>query len=199
MDNQKTSTVRNWLYKPWFLLAVFGVTLLAIVFLFTLSYSKVFEVSSQDNVQILARVLISEASIGNEAERKAVGLTVINRMKLSNTNKVKDVLAVDGFYHYAINQNPNFYPEYANLAKSLLQGNIVDFTYGATHFFSPYSMPKAGENRTDFDCGGGLVRYIDPITSKQEMICTPSWSKAMRYVNLKNMGIRPYYFEFYTE
>jgi len=151
------------------------------------------------NVDLLARVLISEASIGNQAEREAVGLTVINRMKNMRTNQVSDVVTIDGFYHYATDQDPTLYPEYADLARSLLAGDIADFTDGATHFFSPHSMPKQGESRKNFDCEGGLVRYTSLATAKPEEVCTPGWSKYLRYVNLVTTGVRPYYFEFYAE
>jgi hypothetical protein len=152
-----------------------------------------------DNEQILARVLISEASIGNKVERHAVGLTVINRMKKMGTKNVREVVKIGGFYHYAIDQDPSLYPEYAELAKLLLSGKIKDFTGGATHFYSPYSMPKQGEKTQGFDCGGGLVRYINPATNKPQMICTPSWSKTLRYIDLTQEGVRPYYYEFFAE
>lgn len=153
---------------------------------------------SKKNEQLLARVLISEASIGNEQERIAVGLTVINRMKKVSTNKVKDVVRVNGFNHYATNQDPSLYPEYTALAKRLLSGQIQDFTTGATHFFSPYSMPKEGESKTNFDCDGGFLSYINPESSQPVAVCTPGWSKVMRHVDLSAFGVRPYYFEFYA-
>ncbi|CAN1211374.1 hypothetical protein TUMEXPCC7403_14325 [Tumidithrix helvetica PCC 7403] len=152
-----------------------------------------------DNEQMLARVLISEASIGNKSERQAVGLTVINRMKKTGSKNVQEVVKAGNFYHYAIDQDPSLYPEYAELAKQLLAGKIRDFTGGATHFYSPYSMPKKGEKNHGFDCEGGFVRYTHPETNKPVLICTPSWSKTLRYIDLVQVGIRPYYFEFFAE
>ncbi|MEE3717834.1 cell wall hydrolase [Tumidithrix elongata RA019] len=152
-----------------------------------------------NNEQILARVLISEASIGNKSERQAVGLTVINRMKKAGSKNVQEVVKAGNFYHYAIDQDPTLYPEYAELAKQLLAGKVRDFTGGATHFYSPYSMPKKGEKNHGFDCEGGFVRYTNPETNKPVLICTPSWSKTLRYIDLAHAGIRPYYFEFFAE
>ncbi|MEI6428769.1 MAG: hypothetical protein WCO45_10350 [Pseudanabaena sp. ELA607] len=151
------------------------------------------------NGRLLARVLISEASIGNNMERQAVGLTVINRMKHQKTPNVKDVITRYGFAQYATNQDPTGYPEYFLLAQNLLSGQIKDFTKGATHFFSPYSMPKKGQSKKNFDCDGGYMRYRNPKTRRVEMICTPSWSKTFRYVNLQKVGVRPYFFEFYAQ
>lgn len=175
--------------------AIIGVLLTAIAILMLQERMQL----AQRNQQLLARVLISESSIGNEAERQAVGLTVINRMKQRQTDKVSDVVQVNGFYHYAIDQDPLLYPEYAELAQKLLNGQISDFTEGATHFFSPYSMPKEGDSTANFDCDGGLVRYKSPRTSRQIRVCTPSWSRTLRYVNLQTRGIRPFFFEFYAE
>lgn len=154
---------------------------------------------SKDNEQLLARILLSEASVGNAQERIAVGLTVINRMKNTSTNKVRDVVTINGVNHYATNQNPSLHPEYAELAKRLLSGQVPDFTKGATQFFSPYSMPKEGESKTNFDCDGGLVKYINPMTSQPIKVCTPGWSKVMNHVDLMPFGVRPYYFEFYAQ
>jgi hypothetical protein len=120
---------------------------------------------SDQNVELLARVLISEASIGTDAEREAVGLTVINRMQAAHTNRVSKIVKVGGFYHYAIDQDPSLYPEYSLLAEQLLAGQITDFTNGATHFFSPHSMPKEGESSSGFDCDGGYSRYRNPFSN----------------------------------
>lgn len=193
---QQSSPNRRWLWKfLWLWGVLIGALLTAIAILIFRERMQLM----QRNQELLARVLISESSIGNEVERQAVGLTVINRMKRMQTDKVSDVVQVNGFYHYAIDQDPLPHPEYAELAQKLLNGQISDFTEGATHFFSPYSMPKEGDNTANFDCDGGLVRYKTPRTSRQVRVCTPSWSRTLRYVNLQNRGIRPFFFEFYAE
>lgn len=185
-----SKTFRNrWLFL--FLAALFTI--------FVVQRGKFSQPRPSENVDLLARVLLSEASIGSQTEREAVGLTVINRMKNAGTSRVSDVVTVNGFYHYATNQDPTLHPEYADLARSLLAGDIPDFTGGATHFFSPHSMPKRGESRINFDCDGGLVRYLSPSTKKEEDVCTPGWSRYLRYVELQTLGVRPYYFEFYAE
>lgn len=157
------------------------------------------KVPVDSNEGLLARVLISEASIGNWAEREAVGLTVVNRMRQRATDRVGDVVYEGGFYHYAIDQDPTLFPEYARLAHRLLAGQVDDFTGGATHFFSPYSMPKEGEPTQNFDCLGGWVSYRLPESDREVNVCTPGWSRVLRYLDLQPFGIRPYYFEFYAE
>jgi hypothetical protein len=199
---KKSPSGSAWLRRNFLPLAIALITFSLII---VDSYQNVKEIPKVivepvvDNEKILARVLISEASIGNKVERQAVGLTVINRMKKLNSKNVKEVVKVGGFYHYAINQDPSLYPEYAELAKQLLSGKVRDFTGGATHFYSPYSMPKQGEKTQGFDCGGGMVRYTNPENNKPVLICTPSWSKTLRYIDLAQAGVRPYYFEFYAE
>jgi hypothetical protein len=175
-----------------------GLGIIAIILgIWTFGRSLRYPITSDQNVELLARVLMSEASIGTDAERKAVGLTVINRMEAAHTKRVSKIVKVGGFYHYAIDQDPTLYPEYARLAEQLLTGQIEDFTNGATHFFSPYSMPKEGESTAGFDCEGGYSRYRNPFSNIAEMVCTPGWSTALEYVYLSDRNIRPYYYEFY--
>src|SRR5262249_35814878 len=54
--------------------------------------------NTPQNIQMLATILQSEASIGNTAERHAVGWTVLNRMARNHTEAVS---AVAGAYSTA--------------------------------------------------------------------------------------------------
>jgi LysM repeat protein len=93
--------------------------------------------ATSENIEELARVLMSEASVGNEQEREAVGNTILNRMQRNHTNKVADIT---GYGAYDRTQAPT--PEMRALATRLLNGEVADNTNGATHFYSPDGMKK---------------------------------------------------------
>jgi hypothetical protein len=128
------------------------------------------------NLYWLAKAIMSEASIGRQEERIAVGWTVLNRFDSGNFgSSIKDVVK-NG---YAYNQEPT--QEIIVLAKDLLERKIPDPTGGAIYFFSPISMPKEGEENKckppigngNMDCNGGL--YQVPGTS--EKVYFPIWAK----------------------
>jgi len=104
---------------------------------------------TKDNVNDLARIITSEASVGNDAERSSVGFTVLNRMRRNGTARVKGVSS--GFSN---NQTPT--PDAVSLATKILRNQLADPTSGATHFYSPQFMPKEGETTGRADVGGGL-------------------------------------------
>ena len=136
------------------------------------------------NVQDLARVLMSEASVGNDVERNAVGWTVLNRMSNRNTNSVRSVWRA-----YARNQDPT--EAMKKKAEALLTCKIEDLTDGSTHFYSPRSMPKEGEPTRGYDVAGGLEKT--PGVAKRNW--SPGWSKTMTYVEID--GARQAYYKFY--
>jgi hypothetical protein len=141
--------------------------------------------ASETNVMNLATLLMSEASIGNDTERAAVGFTVLNRMTNGNRTNVDQV-----WNAYAHNQSPTS-PLIA-LARQLLGGLRTDITEGSTHFYSPRSMPKEGQSTGGFDVAGGL-ELVDGMTVRS---FAPSWAKTMRYVQIA--GVRPAFYKFYT-
>jgi len=124
-----------------------------------------------------------------DEERAAVGWTVINRLKTgAYGDSIKDIISAQN--QYAHNQQSN--SEIDKLAKQLLEDEIDDMTEGATHFFSPISMPKEGKSTSGFDTGGG----IHAVTGIDSNVYFPSWAETMNYVgNLHN--IRQAYFMFY--
>jgi hypothetical protein len=141
--------------------------------------------ASSTNVTDLATVLMSEASIGNDAERASVGFTVVNRMQDGGITAVNQV-----WNAYAHNQSPTA-PLIA-LAQQLLSGQRTDITQGSTHFYSPRSMPQEGQSTSGFDVGGGLEQ-VPPLTVRT---FAPSWAKTMRYVEID--GVRPAFYKLYT-
>lgn len=136
------------------------------------------------NTQDLATVIMSEASIGNNDERTAVGSCVRTRMNRKPTDVVRDVW--DAFAH---NQAPT--PEIVTLAGQLLDGTVVDNAHGATHFYSPRSMPKEGGSTTGYDVAGGL-ELVPPLTVRNYR---PGWVLAFTACTVSNA--RPHYYKFY--
>jgi hypothetical protein len=139
-----------------------------------------------DCVTLLARVIVSEASVGNEDEQRAVAWTFRNRLDRS--------LSV---HSYAMDQAPNqeFYFELAR--EVLTDPPEVDLTKGATHFFSPRSMPLQGQEARCksqggiYDCDGGLVL----VEGLEAPAYAPFWH--LLYEWLPVSGIRKTHFLFY--
>lgn len=181
---------------------LFFVVILLLIFSSISCDSNSEEVSVQttnnEDIEWLSIVIASEAGsvydggrwvrCTNE-ERAAVGWTVINRLKVGTYgDSIKDIITAQN--QYAHNQQPD--SEINELTEKLLQGKIDDMTEGATHFFSPISMPKEGESTSGFDIGGGL----HTVTGIDGKVYFPSWAETMNYVgDLYN--IRQAYFMFY--
>jgi outer membrane lipoprotein-sorting protein len=140
--------------------------------------------NTEINREQLAILLMSEASIGNYAEKIAVGNTVLNRMYRNNTTKVADVWRA-----YGRNQTPT--SEMTDLAGDILSGNILDNTGGATHYYSPRSMPKKGRSTVGFDVGGGL-EHVEGLSFKNYR---PTFANSFKYVNIPD--VREGYYKFY--
>ncbi len=145
-------------------------------------------VATAQNIEDLAQILMSEASpgIANAAEMVAVGHTVLNRMRVSGLRTVRDVW--DGYAHHA---TPT--AELRMLAEQVLRGDIPDTTHGATHFYSPRSMPMEGDALQGFDTGGGLEQTLG-LTSKNYR---PGW--AAQYDIVVVAGTRASHYKFYRQ
>lgn len=137
-----------------------------------------------ENVEDLARVIMSETSAKNEPEAIAVGYTVLNRMAKSNADTVRKVWRA-----YARNQAPT--KKARAIAAAILTGSATDLTDGATHFYSPRSMPFEGDDIKGFDVRGGLEK-IDGLKKRNYR---PSW--AIKFDEIKIAGISPARFKFY--
>jgi hypothetical protein len=145
---------------------------------------QIANVGSDQNITNLAAVLMSEASVGNDAERASVGFTLLNRLKEAGKTSVDQVWSA-----YVHNQHPT--AELIALARQLLAGQRVDITDGATHFYSPRSMPREGQPTGNFDIGGGL-ELVPPLTVRTY---APGWARTMQLIDIS--GVRPAYFKFY--
>jgi len=140
------------------------------------------------NVDALATIVMSEASIGNAAERTTVAYSVLNRMKRNKKDSVKDVQGA-----YATNQQPT--KEIKDFVASLLKCEVADNSAGATHFYSPRSMPKEGdENKPGFerfDTRGGLEK-TEGVEKKNYK---PSWAATDPKVDVD--GARDSHYKFH--
>ncbi|MCR4318573.1 MAG: peptidoglycan-binding protein [Planctomycetes bacterium] len=140
--------------------------------------------NNEANIRDLARIIMSEASFGGpEAERAAVGYVVLNRMKRNEVNNVSDVQR--GF---STAQEPN--ERMLEFARRLLSCQVADNSQGATHFYSPQSMPMEGDPPRG-DTGGGL----EQTTGVSRRNYVPSWAPGYTRVNVN--GIEEKRFKFY--
>lgn len=140
--------------------------------------------NTPQNVEDLATVLTSEASVGNDVERRAVGSTVVNRMIRRGKAQVRDVWSA-----YAHNQAPT--AALRVLAQSILDLTVRDNTQGCEFYYSPRSMPKEGESTVGFSVGGGL----ELIPGQAVRNYVPTWVPDYDYVEIE--GVREWYFKFY--
>jgi len=141
--------------------------------------------AGMDCVSLMARIVVSEASIGNEDEQRAVAWTFRNRLDRG--------LAL---LSYAMGSSPD-QEWYLELAREVLTAPTqADVTKGATHFFSPRSMPLQGqEDRCKpngiYDCDGGLI-FVEGLEAPAY---APYWH--LLYEWLPVAGIRKTHFLFY--
>ncbi len=142
--------------------------------------------AGMDCVTLLATIIVSEASVGNEEEQWAVAWTFRNRLDRG--------LSPVG---YAMDRTPGS-EWYFELARQVLTAPAeADVTKGATHFFSPRSMPLQGEearckaNGGVYDCDGGLV-FVEGLEAPAY---APFWH--LLYEWLPVSGIRKTHFLFY--
>ncbi len=144
------------------------------------------EVDGVDCVTLLARIIVSEASVGNENEQRAVAWTFRNRLDRGLS-----------IYSYAMNNTPNNNWYYLLAGQVLTAPVEADVSKGATHFFSPRSMPRQGEearckvNGGIYDCQGGLV-FVEGL---DRPAYAPFWH--LLYEWLPCEGIRKTHFLFY--
>ena len=132
---------------------------------------KALTAQEETKKQAIAKAIMSEASIGNQAEQIAIGFA-----SQRNSN-------------HATNQVPS--ASVLALAESIVRGEVVDNSGGATHWYSPRSMPKEGDETKGFDVGGGL----EQTTGLSKKNYRPKWASTMTHVAID--GVRDQYFKFY--
>lgn len=137
-----------------------------------------------DEIEAFARVLVSEASVGNRIERLSVGHTVLTRMRRNRATSVRGVWRA-----YAHHAEPTH--ALRRLAAELLDGLHEDPTQGATHYYSPRSMPAEGQDTKGFDVRGGLETIPGLATRRHR----PGWS--LHFEPCDVPGVRPSYFRFF--
>jgi hypothetical protein len=142
--------------------------------------------AEMDCVTMLAAVIVSEASVGNEEEQRAVAWTFRNRLDRGLSP-----------LSYAMDGTPNR-EWYFELAREVLAAPPeADVTTGATHFFSPRSMPLQGQEercKTQggiYDCDGGLV-FVEGLDAPAY---APFWHLLYEWLPVE--GIRKTHFLFY--
>lgn len=123
--------------------------------------------NTDDNEWALGKIITSEAGryVANDTERTAVAYSVLNRMDRNGTTDV-----TDEWDAYAHSKEPS--SESLALARDVLTCSVADESRGATHFYSPQSMPKEGEDTSGYDTGGGL-EWTPGLDDRNYR---PSWS-----------------------
>lgn len=149
--------------------------------------------SAPDDAYWLAKAIMSEASVGTQEEKVAVGWTVLNRLDSGRFGSSIERIVKGG---YAYNQEPT--SQITELANDLLDRSIQDVTGGATYFFSPRGMPRQSEDTTGFDVGGGLQQV--PLDGQDIKVHFPSFAKPRKGTTVTEITIRylvaePYYLE----
>jgi hypothetical protein len=140
-----------------------------------------------ENERLMASILRTEAGGENIVEQVAVGNTILNRMERNGTMNVADVR---GGYARELRE-----PSQAmlDLARQLLLGEYSDNTQGATHFYSPQSMPYEGGKTAGMNTRGGLeqVSGLDGRTYRHD------WS--LEYPRIIIPFVRDSHFRFYKQ
>lgn len=143
---------------------------------------------SSDNRYALGKILNTEASTGlvSDSARRAVAYTVMNRMERNDTTSVYDVWG-----GYAHSREPTSAD--LSLAEDVLTCSVADNSAGATHYYSPYSMPKEGDSTGGYNVGGGLEK----VPGLSERNYRPDWSRTM--IRAYVVGPQQKFFKFYRD
>ena len=130
----------------------------------------------------------------NETEQTMVDWTVVKRMKNQYFQRLSEVWLNGNSAH----GSP---PTYTSLriAEGILTGTIADISQGATHFYSPSTMPKKGQTiRHGMDLGGGLESVIGAFEHGRPIEnYLPRW--AASYPRIFVPGIQDKDFKFFKK
>jgi hypothetical protein len=151
------------------------------------------DLHTPENINDLARVIASEARGLSETAQTMVGWTVVNRMKKHNLKRVSEVWANSQYVHGHF-----LTPTSLRLADSILGGTAMDISQGATHFYTPGTMPKTGEPHSGIDIGGGLESTPGVYKNgKPVQNYRPRWTT--RFSAVRTPSIQEKDFRFYRE
>ena len=147
------------------------------------------DLATPENIEDLGCVITTEAGGLGETAQAMVGWTVVNRMKNENLARVSDV-----WDQYAHGHSSNGISR--QLAKDILDGHAIDISNGATHFYSPNSMQKAGETHSHNDLIGGLETVAGvKKNGKPVQNYRPYWAKGRIPIHV--LGVLEKDFKFY--
>lgn len=140
---------------------------------------------TEQNVEDLARILMSEGSMANPAEKMALAFTVLYRMKRNQRSQVREVW---GSYVKDADPTPML-----GYARKVFAGEIPDQSGGATHFYSPVAMPHEGDPTEGIDVHGGLEQTAGLDTKNYK----PGWANLFEAVPID--GVREMRYRFYRQ
>ncbi len=142
------------------------------------------------NIRDLASVIETEARGLEPVVKAAVGHVVLNRMRRNKTAAVRNVW--NGFVHV---RPPG--RESLTIARAILSGASKDTTNGATHFYTPASMPWEGRLTGGRDVGGGLEQVPGIKDERGVPIRTYRPKYAAEFTPIEVKGVSPLVFKFY--
>ena len=139
------------------------------------------DLNTPENINDLARVIAAEARGVNETAQRMVGWTVVNRMKKARLTRVSSIWGQYAHGHFSTKV-------IEQLARDILDGSAVDISEGATHFYSPSAMPKAGEPHSGKDVGGGL-ETVPGVTKDNRPVQNyrPGWAQTYRPIHISGI------------
>ncbi len=136
----------------------------------------------QQNINDLARVISSEARGVNSTGQAMVGWTIVNRMKRHHATRVSAA-----WHGYSHSHSADYTSQ--QLAVAILTGKAPDISQGATHFYTPGTMPKEGEPTFGWDTDGGL-ESVPGVTEHGRPVRNyrPSWAVSGAEIRVPGLG-----------
>lgn len=131
------------------------------------------EWNTEENRVDLAKIIYGEADVSGVSDdvRKAIGYTVLRRMKEEDYDRVEDVSS--GYLHGRdLGSADGDYEKYLGLAEDILTCRAEDIGRGATHYYSPRSMTKV----SDYESEGGIEEKVRAMNEERDILpdsCDP--------------------------
>ena len=147
-----------------------------------------------ENVRDLARIIASEAEGENETAQTMVTWAAVNRMRNNQFQRVSDVWLNHNFAHKAPPTQTSL-----RIAEAILSHCALDISQGATHFYTPNTMPKKGDKiPPGVDIRGGL-ESVPGVTENGKPIqnYAPGWTGSYQRVMVPTVAEKV--FKFYRQ